>query len=131
MDFYIGQSAEFSKTISEADVYNYAGVVGDFNPIHTNMVYAQNSMFGNRVVHGTLVLGLISTVLGMYLPGAGTIYLCQESTFCKPVFIGDTITAQAVIQAIDSKGRATLETRCINQHGEIVVEGKSIVKLPG
>lgn len=130
MEFTIGQSAEFSKTISESDVYLFAGICGDFNPVHINEVYARDSMFQRRIVHGALVNAFISTVLGMYLPGEGTIYLSQESHFKKPVYIGDTITAQVEIIDINEKKRAHLKTMVRNQEGEVVLEGTAYVKLP-
>lgn len=129
MNYYVGQYAEFSKTIAEADVYSFAGIVGDLNPIHVNEIYAEDSKFGRRIAHGILVLGLVSTVLGMYLPGPGTIYIKQECEFLKPVFIGETITAKAVIEKID-KGKAEILTTCLNQNGEMVLNGRATVKLP-
>ena len=75
MKLIVGQNASFSKTITESDVYNFAGLVGDFNDVHINQVAAEKSMFGKRIAHGMLVGSFISTVLGMYLPGPGTIYL--------------------------------------------------------
>lgn len=130
MEFFIGQSAEFSKTVSESDVYLFAGICGDFNPMHINEVYAQSSSFQKRIVHGALVSAFISTVLGMYLPGEGTIYLSQESHFKKPVYIGDTITARVEISDINEKGRAHLQTTVKNQADELVLEGIAYVSLP-
>ena len=89
----IGQSASFSKTISEYDVYSFAGIVGDFNPIHINSVEGEKSIFKSRIVHGMLAGSFISTVLGMKLPGEGTVYLEQNLKFKLPVFFGDTIDA--------------------------------------
>lgn len=129
MRYYVGQYAEFSKTISEADVYGFAGIVGDLNPMHVNEIYAQESKFGKRIVHGILILGLVSTVLGMYMPGPGTIYMKQDCEFLKPVFIGETITAKVVIENIDN-GKAKILTTCLNQDGDMVLNGRAIVKLP-
>lgn len=130
MKFREGQTAEYSKMISEADVYNFADICGDFNPIHIDEKEAEKSAFGKRVVHGALVASFISTVLGMYLPGPQTIYLSQQCNFLKPVFIGDTITAKVEIERIDEKGRATLKTDVYNQNGEQVIQGKARVKIP-
>ena len=93
----IGQKASFSKTITEGDVYSFAGLVGDFNSVHVNLIEAEKSMFGKRIAHGMLVGSFISTVLGMYLPGPGTIYLEQNCKFKNPVFMGDTITATVTV----------------------------------
>jgi 3-hydroxybutyryl-CoA dehydratase len=130
MRFFVGQNANFSKTITETDVYNFAGICGDFNPVHVNRIEAQKSIFGRQIVHGVLVASLISTVLGMYLPGPGTIYLKQSLTFQGPVYFGDTITARVEILSIDSKDRAALKTVVVNQNGDVVIEGEALVKLP-
>lgn len=127
----LGDSASFTKTVSEHDVYTYAGVSGDFNPAHVNEVEAQKGMFGKRIAHGMLSAGFISTVLGTQLPGPGTIYMGQELRFTKPVFFGDTITATVTVaELIPEKNRAILDTVCTNQNGEVVIKGKAIVMPP-
>src|SRR6056297_4224189 len=93
----IGEEASFTKTVSEADVYNYAGVTGDFNPAHINESFAKKTMFGGRIAHGMLAAGLISTVLGTQLPGPGCIYVSQDLKFTAPVRFGDTITATVTV----------------------------------
>ena len=127
----LGDSASFTKTVSEHDVYTYAGVSGDFNPAHVNEVEAQKGMFGKRIAHGMLSAGFISTVLGTQLPGPGTIYMGQELRFTKPVFFGDTITATVIVaELIPEKNRAILDTVCTNQNGEVVIKGKATVMPP-
>ena len=127
----IGDSASFTKTVSEHDVYTYAGVSGDFNPAHVNEVEAQKGMFGKRIAHGMLSAGFISTVLGTQLPSPGTIYMGQELRFTKPVFFGDTITATVTVaELIPEKNRAILDTVCTNQNGEVVIKGKATVMPP-
>lgn len=127
----VGDSASFTKTVSEHDVYTYAGVSGDFNPAHVNEVEAQKGMFGKRIAHGMLSAGFISTVLGTQLPGPGTIYMGQELRFTKPVFFGDTITATiTVAELIPEKNRAILDTVCTNQNGDVVIKGKATVMPP-
>ena len=127
----LGDSASFTKTVSEHDVYTYAGVSGDFNPAHVNEVEAQKGMFGKRIAHGMLSAGFISTVLGTQLPGSGTIYMGQELRFTKPVFFGDTITATVTVaELIPEKNRAILDTVCTNQNGEVVIKGKATVMPP-
>ena len=96
----VGQKASFTKTVTEADVYNYAGVSGDFNPAHMNEEYAKNTAFKTRIAHGMLSAGFISAVLGTKLPGPGTIYLNQDLRFTKPVQFGDTITATITLSLI-------------------------------
>ena len=127
----IGDSASFTKTISETDVYLYAGISGDINPAHVNQTEAEKGMFGKRIAHGMLSAGLISAVLGTLLPGPGTIYMGQELRFTKPVAIGDTITATATVaELIPEKNRAILDTVCTNQNGDVVIKGKATVMPP-
>ncbi len=127
---HIGDSAEFSKTFSEADIYLYAGISGDFNPAHINEAYARKTYFKTRIAHGMLSAGLISAVIGTQLPGPGSIYMQQTLSFMAPVYMGDTITARVeVIEKIDKK-KVRLKTICINQKAVIVLEGEAMVSPP-
>lgn len=127
----IGDHASVTKTVSETDVYLFAGITGDLNPAHTNEVAASKTMFKTRIAHGMLGAGFISAVLGMYLPGPGTIYMGQELKFTKPVHIGDTVTATATVEEIIlEKNRVILDTTVVNQDGEIVIRGKATVMPP-
>ena len=127
----VGASASMSKTISETDVYLFAGITGDFNPAHINEVAARETRFGGRIAHGMLSAGLISAVLAMKLPGPGTIYLGQELKFTKPVRIGDNVTATCkVIRLVPEKNLACLETTCTNESGEVVIQGTATVMPP-
>lgn len=127
----IGRSAEFSKTITEADIVLYAGITGDFNPVRVSDVAAKRSRFGGRVAHGMLTAGLISTVLGTRLPGPGAIYVEQTLRFRRPVRIGDTITARAEVVELDvNNRRAILNTVCLDQNGKVVLDGRATVLVP-
>ena len=127
----IGDSASFTKTVTDTDVYMFAGITGDFNPAHVNQVEAEKGMFGKRIAHGMLSAGFISAVLGTMLPGPGTIYMGQELRFTKPVAIGDTITATVTVaEMIIEKNRVILDTVCTNQNGEVVIKGKATVMPP-
>ena len=127
----IGDQASFSKTIAESDVYLFAGITGDMNPAHVNRVEAENGLFHRQVAHGMLVASLISTVLGMKLPGPGTVYMGQELKFVRPVYLGDTITAKAVVETIDpAKKMIRMRTTCTNQKGETVIEGYANARPP-
>jgi 3-hydroxybutyryl-CoA dehydratase len=127
-DFAIGERASFTKTITEADVTSFAGLIGDFNPLHVDAEYARRSRFGQRVAHGIFSGGLISAVLGNKLPGPGAIYLSQQIEFLTPVFIGDTITATVEVSAWKPDKRIiTLKTDCFNQSGKQVVTGKAVL----
>jgi 3-hydroxybutyryl-CoA dehydratase len=127
----VGDTAEFSKTISESDIYLYAGLSGDLNPAHINEAYAGSTAFKTRIAHGMLAAGFISAVLGMQLPGPGTIYLRQELNFLAPVRIGDTITARAeVVEIMAEKKRVRIKTTCLNQEGKTVLDGEALVSPP-
>lgn len=127
-DLQVGQRASFMKTISESDVYLYAGIKGDFNPLHIDAQHAEKTMFEKRIVHGALLTGFISNVLGMKLPEPGTLYASQELAFKKPVYIGDTITAFVeVLEIKEQKNSVLFRTSCINQNDVLVDEGASIL----
>lgn len=126
--FHIGQRACFAKTVTESDVTTFAGLIGDFNPIHVDAEYARKSRFGQRVAHGMFTGGLISAVLGNKLPGPGSIYLSQQIEFLAPVFIGDTITASVEVTAWRPDKRIlTLKTDAYNQAEKQVVTGKAVL----
>jgi 3-hydroxybutyryl-CoA dehydratase len=127
----VGDHAKFSKTISESDIYLYAGITGDLNPAHVNEEYANKTFFRTRIAHGMLVAGFISTVLANQLPGPGTIYVSQELNFLAPVRIGDTVTARAeVIEVSQEKNRVRLRTTCTIQDGTTVLDGDAVVSPP-
>ena len=127
----VGQSARFSKTITETDIYLYAGISGDFNPAHVNEQYAAKTFFKTRIAHGMLTASFISTLIGTILPGPGSIYMRQELNFLAPVKIGDTVTAIAeVVEIIADKKRVRIKTWCINQEGTTVLDGEALVSPP-
>ncbi len=124
----IGDKAEFSKSITEADLIMFAGITGDMNPVHINQEFAKTTVFGKRIVHGILSIGFISNVLGTQLPGPGGIYIKQTCQFLKPVYIGDTITATVeVIGKDEALNRVWLRTFCTNQNDQMVVDGEAIM----
>ena len=127
----IGERASFAKTVSEADIYLYAGVTGDFNPAHIDEEYAKGTFFKTRIAHGMLSAGFISAVMANRLPGPGCIYLRQELSFLAPVRIGDTVTAHVEVLELDpEKNRARLKTWCVNQKGVTVIDGEALVSPP-
>lgn len=127
----LGDAAEFGKTVSESDIYLYAGVTGDFNPAHLNEVYAGKTYFKTRIAQGMLTAGFISGLLGVSLPGPGTIYIRQELDFLAPVRIGDTIAARVeVIAILKEENRVRLRTTCVNQDGTLVLDGQAVVSPP-
>jgi acyl dehydratase len=127
----IGDTASFSKTIAETDVYLFAGIIGDLNPLHINEEYAKQTRFGRRVAHGALTSSLISTVLGTMLPGLGTVLLEVRQRFRRPVYIGDTITATAeAIEKHEDRNIVVFKCTWSNQDGVIVTEGRAKVMPP-
>lgn len=130
MDIKIGDTASFGKTITESDIGAFAGITGDFNAIHINEVEASNSLFGKRIAHGMISASLISTVIGTKLPGDGAVLLCQKIDYIKPVIIGDTITAICTVREIINldKGIYKLETKCLNQDNDLVIDGEAVIK---
>lgn len=127
-DIHVGDKASLSKTISEYDVYAFAGVTGDFNPVHVNAEFAKNSLFKQRIAHGMISAGFISAVLGTELPGIDTIYMNQELSFLAPVLYGDTLTATVeCIEKDDKKHRIIFRTTVTNQDDKLVTDGKARV----
>jgi 3-hydroxybutyryl-CoA dehydratase len=131
-DIKVGDTASFTKTVTEADIVNFAGTTGDFNPVHVDAEYASQSMFKERIAHGMLMAGFISAVLGTQLPGPNAIYLGQTLEFKLPVKIGDTVTATATVaEKRDEKRIFKLDTTVTNQRDEVVVSGGAVIKKIG
>ncbi|MCU0722539.1 MAG: MaoC family dehydratase [Planctomycetes bacterium] len=128
-DIKVGDRATYSKTITEKDVTAFAEITGDVNPVHIDPEFAKNSLFKERIAHGFLTGSLISTIFGTILPGPNTLYLRQEMNFKAPVKFGDTITAEVVVvEKKDDKKILTCDTFVRNQRGEVVLDGKAVVK---
>jgi acyl dehydratase len=129
-EIYVGQSESVRRTITETDIVLFAGITGDQNPMHVDDLTARDSRFGRRIAHGMLSAGLISAVIGMRLPGPGTIYLKQSLNFRKPIYINDTVTTTVMVAGLrQDKPIATLTTTVTNQDGEVCVEGEALVFL--
>ena len=126
----VGDFARSEKHITESDLTGYADVSGDYNPIHIDETYAKNSTFGRRIAHGLLCTGMISALLGNFLPGSGTLILREDLSFLKPVFENDTIVAMVtVLEIVQEKGRITMGVSCKNQDGMEVLQGKVFTKV--
>ncbi len=129
-DIQIGEKVSFGKTITEADVFAFAGITADFNPIHVNVEFAQKSFFGKRVAHGMLTASLINQTL-TNIGGLGTIHLTQTVKFLAPVFIGDTVTVVSEVAGKDpAKNRMTVKSSVTNQEGKTVLEGEALIMMP-
>ena len=129
-DLTVGMTATYGKTLTDADVLMFTGVSGDTNPLHQNREFAEQTQFGEPIVHGMLTASLISTLIGTRLPGPGCIYMDQSLKFTVPVRVGDTVTAKVVIAELDSKRAfAVLDTICL-VGDQVVLKGQARVKVP-
>ena len=125
----VGQTVTREYTITESEVRAFADASGDHNPLHLDEEYAQETRFGRRIAHGMLLGSYISALIGMELPGEGTIYMKQELNFLRPVYYGDTIRVEIrVAELLQEKKRAVLSTNCYNQENEQVIAGTAMVK---
>lgn len=127
----VGDTAEFTKTVTSDDIVAFANVTGDTNPLHLDDAYAAKTRFQRRIAHGMLSAGFISAALGTKLaPHACVVYLSQSLRFQRPVYIGDTVTARVEVTNVDPARRfVTLTTRCANHKGEELLSGEALVLL--
>lgn len=127
----IGDKALLRKAFTEDEVFQFANISADKNPLHLDKDFGEASVFGQRIVHGMLVASLFSGLIGMELPGEGSIYLGQSLTFKYPVAIDEQVTASVeIINIREDKPIVTLRTVCINSEGRVVIEGEAVVKVP-
>lgn len=128
-DLVLGQSASMEKTVTERDVQIFGEATGDLNPVHFDEDYARKTIFRGRVAHGALSIGFISAVIGMKLPGAGTIFVSARTDFKAPVRIGDTVTTTCTVKEIRERREVVLDCVC-TVAGKIVVTGEALVLAP-
>ena len=127
----IGQSAEYSKAVTEADIQMFAAVSGDVNPLHLDPEFAAGTRFGERIAHGMLTASFISAALAMELPGPGCIFMEQSLKFRLPVKIGDVITVKLTVTDMQARRTTlTLDCKAYNQHEKLVLTGTSVVIAP-
>ncbi len=132
-DYAVGDQARFAKTITETDVALFGAVSGDFYPIHFNEELARRTRFGERIAHGAIAVGLISTVLGVPLQGpdvCAAVIRELHFEFTAPVRFGDTLTAEATVQGVDlARHQVDLAVDCRNQRDEVVLRGRAVLKI--
>ena len=129
--FKIGDQAQVQVTFTPAQVSDFARISGDLNPLHLDDEYAAKTVFKRPIVHGMLVASLFSRLLGMVLPGEGTIYLGQTLRFTAPVYVDEEVTAVVeVVNVREDKPIATFRTVCTNPQGEVVIDGEAVVRVP-
>jgi 3-hydroxybutyryl-CoA dehydratase len=130
-DLELGAAATFAKTVTETDVAFFAAISGDFNPVHVDVEWAKASRFGGRVAHGPLTLALAAGVIGMQLPGVGSIAVSNHIEYRLPVYVGDTITTRAEVREMDrERRRVTLGLTWTNQADALVAEGYAVIMPP-
>jgi len=126
----IGEIARFSKTITEADIWAFGAISGDFNPLHMDKNFAKTSMFGTRVAHGMLAASAILPTT-TELTGLGGVHISQEIKFLAPVRPGDSVAVVSeVIEKLEGKNRLVIKSTITNQHGTIVIEAKAVTMIP-
>lgn len=140
-DFYVavGDSASFTKTVGETDVYMFAGITGDFSPNHVNKAYMERSSFGRLQAHGALLVGFMSTastlVIAKSRKGADETPVSlgyDRVRFLAPVYFGDTVTVDYTIAAIDvERRRSSGDIKVTNQDGTLVAVATHILKWVG
>ncbi|HEX7545526.1 MAG TPA: MaoC family dehydratase [Gemmatimonadaceae bacterium] len=129
-DLRVGQAAERTREITAALVDSFADLTGDFSPVHVDEAAAAKTRFGTRIAHGMLSASFLSALIGMDLPGPGTIWVAQAFRFKQPVKLGDTITWRVEVRELfPEKKRANLAAVCRNQRGEVVIDGEGTILL--
>jgi acyl dehydratase len=125
----VGQEASIERAISQADVDAFAALTGDFNPLHVDAAFGQNSQFKSNIVHGMLAGSLFSTLVGMFLPGESCLYLGQTLRFRRPVLPGDQLHIRGTITALtEATKTVTLKTEITNGSGDLVIDGEARVQ---
>ena len=130
-DLEIGTEGRFTKQLTERDIVLFGETSGDINPVHFDAEYAATTLFETRIAHGMWSASLISTVIGIVMPGPGSIYVSQDLNFKRPVRIGDTLTAVLTVKRkIEITQYVILDCKVINQNDEVVTQGKATVMPP-
>jgi 3-hydroxybutyryl-CoA dehydratase len=130
-NFKEGDGFSFERFITAEDVRQFAGIVGDTNPIHLDAAYAEKSSFKGRIVHGAFLAGLISKVLGVDFPGEGTIYISQNTIFKRPVFVNSAVKVEVKVTGVNAeKRRLVLDTTVLNSEGRVCLAGSAEIWLP-
>ncbi len=130
-DIKIGDKSVFSKTITEADIFAFAGITGDFNPLHVDEKFAKKSMFKGRIAHGMLSAGLICNTLTDMI-GLGGVHISQSVRFKAPVKIGDTVQVESEVTDLKlTKNRLIIKSTLTNQDEVVVMKGEAEVMIPG
>jgi len=129
--FKEGDGFSFERFISAEDVKQFAGAIGDLNPVHLDAEFASTTSFKKPIVHGAFLGGLISKVMGMDFPGEGTIYISQTSSFKRPVFVDSAVKVEVKVTHVNvEKRRLVLDTTVLNSDGKVCLSGTAEVWIP-
>ncbi|MHA2031489.1 MAG: MaoC family dehydratase [Candidatus Kariarchaeaceae archaeon] len=127
MDLEIGQKVSRTKLVTIEDIKKYAEITGDYNPLHFNEEFAKQTKFGRLVAQGGITSGLLNALVAMDMPGAGSVFLNQQLQYTAPVYIGDTLIAEAeVIKIHETKPVTTLKVKITNENGDVVLYGECV-----
>lgn len=130
-ELVVGQSAKYSKTLTQEDIVLFAACSGDLNPVHLDKEYAATTVFGEPIGHGMWTGALVSAAIATCLPGPGSVYRSQSLSFKHPVKIGDTVTITLVISEIKARVKlVTIECEAHNQDGKLIAKGVAEVLAP-
>jgi 3-hydroxybutyryl-CoA dehydratase len=128
-DLEVGEAAQATFTVTTETIREFVRASGDDNPIHSDARFAAGTRFGRVIAPGMLTASFVSSVIGTRLPGPGTLYLSQSLRFLRPVYVGDRVTARVeVVERLLERDRVQLRTTCVNQAGELVLEGDAWVR---
>lgn len=130
MDITIGMCESYSQTITDADIKSFAGISGDYNPVHMSDEYAEQSRFKKRIAHGMISSSFFSALFGTKLPGPGCVYVQQNLNFKRPVYIGDTVTASITVTKIDYDNRRVFFDTVCKVRKKIVIDGIAELYIP-
>jgi len=127
----IGDTHDMHRFISEDDVLTFARITGDDNPIHVNKDYAQTTRFGHRIVHGVLLLGFISKVLGRDFPGSGSIAVSISCRFLRPVRVNSEVRVSVkIIEKLEKRGYVRAETNIYTENNKMALAGEVTIIPP-
>ena len=130
-EYKIGDRVTYSRTFTKEDVETFARISGDDNPLHLDEDYAGKTQFGARITHGIFTLSMFSKIFGTMYPGLGGIYMQQDAKFLRPVYLEEEIEAEVeLIEFQEDKKIGTFTTRCYNEKGKMVVDGRATIKFP-
>jgi len=127
----IGDTYDFHRFISEEDVLTFARITGDDNPLHVDAEYAKSTRFGDRIVHGVFLLGLISKVLGRDFPGPGSVAVSITCRFLRPVRVNSEVRVSVkIIEKLERRGYVKAETNVFNDANKMALAGGATIIPP-